>query len=369
MSYCVYAISKDIEIVELSKGAELIVEPDEWNYLYIGCTDNFERRMDEHFKCAHNESYERSQKFYNRIRNCWDAFDKTILVHGIKTEQEAKDLEIELIAKYNSHKNGMNSTRGGDGASPGADNPKARAIRAYNNSTGEETPYGCISVCARELELSEKSISDVLSIRRPDTQVTSMTGIRYQIKYNDDTTPFVENMPTWHEKHMGANNYGARKIRVFNNSTNEEVGPYMCIAECARKLELSENGIYQVLYKNNLASQVKSVHDIWYQIKYVEDTNPFVVNMLPPNENKLGGKNYNAKPVCAFGKLYDSAATASRCLIEVVDTKSKGNFIVSWIYFKKFPENVFYASKKFYELYKDSDYKITKSLADDFNRR
>ncbi|AGE54817.1 GIY-YIG catalytic domain-containing endonuclease [Paramecium bursaria Chlorella virus MA1D] len=347
MSWCVYAISKDISIIDLMEGSMLFADSDEWNYLYIGVTNDFDRRMDEHYRDAHNESYEWSQKFYRHIRNKWDDFDKTILVNNITSEQEAKDLEIELIAKYNSYKNGMNSTRGGDGASPGADNHRARAIRVYNNSTGEETSYDCITECAKELKLSRKRIDNVLSsVRITDTQSMSTTGIRYQFKRIEDTTSFIENMPSWHEKHVGTNNYGAREIRVFNNSTNEEVGPYTCIAECARKLKLSENGIYQVLYKNNPASQVKSDHDVWYQIKYIEDTSPFIVNMLPPNEKKMGGRNYNAKPICAFGKLYDSASSAGRSLIEVVDTINI-NFIIAWIYHKKIRRTFFMFPKSF----------------------
>ncbi|ABT14654.1 hypothetical protein NY2A_B255R [Paramecium bursaria Chlorella virus NY2A] len=86
MTWVVYAISKNIPFVVLSEGAMLLLDPEEWNYVYIGVTNNFERRMDEHFNLAHNESYKTSQKFYNRIRDKWNEYDKTILVRGIRSD-------------------------------------------------------------------------------------------------------------------------------------------------------------------------------------------------------------------------------------------------------------------------------------------
>lgn len=217
MSWVVYAISKDIQIIETPDGSVLMVDPEEDKLLYIGYTDNFSRRMKQHFNCAHDESYEWSQKFYNRIRNKWDDFDKTILVRGIRPEQEAKDLEIELIEKYNSHKKGMNSTPGGDGVAPGADHPNARAIRAYNNSTKEETLYTYFGECVAELGISESRISMVLSTYTP--QAKSKDGIWYQFKYSEDTTPFIENMPTKSEKksdaQKGGTNPNAKSVCVF----------------------------------------------------------------------------------------------------------------------------------------------------------
>ncbi|ABT14696.1 hypothetical protein NY2A_B297R [Paramecium bursaria Chlorella virus NY2A] len=362
MFWVVYAISKNIPIVDLSEGAMLLLDPEEWNYLYIGFTHQFEVRMGQHFNNAHDDSYEWSQKFYNRIRNRWDDFDKTILVRGIKTEQEAKDLEIELIAKYNSYKNGMNSTRGGDGASPGADNHMARKIVAYNNSTGEETSYEYIKECAKKLGIIESNIGNILFSDSSHTQTKSKDGVYYQFKYAEDMTPFVENMPTPGEKRSGEDNSMARAIVSYNNSTGEETS-YTYIVECAEKLGISESNISQVLSPDYINSQAKSKDGTWYQFKYEDDMTPFVDHMPTPNEKKSGGRHPRANPVCAFGKLYECAQTASDILIEVVDTNDK-KFICNWIHRKKFPGDVFKVSKEFYELYKDSDIQITKSHID-----
>ncbi|ABU43826.1 hypothetical protein AR158_C281R [Paramecium bursaria Chlorella virus AR158] len=363
MSWVVYAISKNIPIVDLLGGAMLIVDPETWNYLYIGVTNNFERRMKEHYFNAHDESYETSQKFYRRIRNRWDAFDKTILVRDIRTEQEAKDLEIELIAKYNSYKNEMNSTRGGDGFVSGADNPNARAIRVYNNYTGEETLYEYIGECVEKLGIFNDSINSVLSPKTNQSQAKSKDGTWYQFKYAEDMTPFAENMPTRYEKILGADNPTARAIRAHNNSTGEET-LYEYIGECVEKLGISESSISNVLSPEYNYSQAKSKDGIWYQFRYAEDMTPFAENMLTKSEKqsiaRKGDRNPRAIPVCAFGKLYECAQTASDILIEVVDTDDK-KFISQWIYKKKFSDDIFKVSKEFYESYKDSDIRITKA--------
>lgn len=55
-------------------------------------------------------------KFANAIRKWgWEAFESTILVEGIQTQEELNRLEIYYIKVYDSFNNGYNSTLGGDG--------------------------------------------------------------------------------------------------------------------------------------------------------------------------------------------------------------------------------------------------------------
>ncbi|ABT14655.1 hypothetical protein NY2A_B256R [Paramecium bursaria Chlorella virus NY2A] len=260
----------------------------------------------------------------------------------------------------------MNSTLGGDGAASGANNPNARAIRVYNNSTGEESLYTYIGECAKKLGISESSIKSVLSPEYNYSQAKSKDEIWYQFRYEEDDTPFMEHMPTPTEKMSDVNNHNARAIRVYNNSTGEETS-YEYIKECAEKLGISEKNISKVLSPEKMNTQAKSEDGIWYQFKYSEDMTPFVKDMSTPNEKMMGGRNPQSKPMCVFGKLYDSAATASRCLIEVANT-SDTQFIKKWIYKNKFPDDIFKVSKDFYESYKDSDNRITKILYDDFDK-
>jgi group I intron endonuclease len=77
---------------------------------------------------------------------------------------------------------------------------------------------------------------------------------------------------------------------------------------------------------------------------------------------QVGGKNHNSKPLCVFGKLYASASTASNILREVCDTAREDNFMVSWVKRKKHQHNIFYVSREFFTIMKDTDLCITRDL-------
>ena len=83
---------------------------------YIGYTNSdkgFEIRKYEHLLNAlrHNKK----SKFYNCLRKYTNDFIWEIIIQNIESKDEAKKLEIEYIIKYDSYKNGLNSTEGGDG--------------------------------------------------------------------------------------------------------------------------------------------------------------------------------------------------------------------------------------------------------------
>lgn len=87
----------------------------ETNKSYIGYTNSikgFERRKYEHYNNGFNGH---KSKFYNALRKYPDKFEWTILVDSIKTHEEAKIKEIELISEFDTYRNGYNSTMGGDG--------------------------------------------------------------------------------------------------------------------------------------------------------------------------------------------------------------------------------------------------------------
>ncbi|AGE56565.1 GIY-YIG catalytic domain-containing endonuclease [Acanthocystis turfacea Chlorella virus NE-JV-2] len=77
---------------------------------------------------------------------------------------------------------------------------------------------------------------------------------------------------------------------------------------------------------------------------------------------RTGGKNYNSKPVCVFGKLYDSASTASKLLREVCNTTSEYNFIAKWIQKPIHHHNIFYVTKEFYNETKYATKIITRDV-------
>lgn len=56
------------------------IDPNDFKYVYIGLTNQFEERMYHHLRCTNDTDYKTSKKLYNRIRHYgWDAFDKIIL--------------------------------------------------------------------------------------------------------------------------------------------------------------------------------------------------------------------------------------------------------------------------------------------------
>lgn len=74
------------------------------------------------------------------------------------------------------------------------------------------------------------------------------------------------------------------------------------------------------------------------------------------------GKHPKAKAVCAFGKLYDSASSASKILRDVCDTMRDDNFMKDWAKHTKHRYNVFYVSKEFYNAMKGFTECITRDM-------
>lgn len=83
--------------------------------VYIGKTSKtLKERIASHKKDLSRKEYKNS-KFYNAIRKY--GFDSIIweVVEDDVLDENINNLEIELIKKFDSYKNGLNSTTGGDG--------------------------------------------------------------------------------------------------------------------------------------------------------------------------------------------------------------------------------------------------------------
>ena len=93
--YCVYKITNKLN-----------------GKIYIGMSKNLDNRWS-----SNGIHYKNSKRFYNAIQKYgWDNFEKIVLEEGLSFE-EACDLEIESISKYNSRdkKIGYNIAEGGNG--------------------------------------------------------------------------------------------------------------------------------------------------------------------------------------------------------------------------------------------------------------
>lgn len=362
--FCVYAISCNIPILDTSIGTVLLVDPAAEKLVYIGYTKSFEERMKLHKRDSHNLNYTVSQKFYNRIRNRWDEYDKIILVDNIKTERDALDTEVNLIALYNSYHKGLNSTPGGECGNciSGADHYRSRKIIGFDCETNTETRvYDWIGEAEEDLDLVSGT-SLVLRKCPNANQVYSKKFKRYfQFKYEDDPVPFVIDMPRPGQKRSGAVNNKARKIVGFDSELNETTRVYDWIYEAVIDLDLKQ-GIKLVLNDTRPTHQqvYSNKFKRYFQFKYVDDPTPFVRDMPRPTEKRSGGSNGRAKPVCAYGKLYETAKAASQGLRDRGITKSKNDFVVYWISLNMHSDQVFYVSSAFYEEYKNEI--ITKEM-------
>jgi predicted GIY-YIG superfamily endonuclease len=161
MDVCVlYAIvHKDIQIKY--KNDEIIIDivPSIFKYLYIGYTNDFERRMKEHLIKSLDTSYQSSQKLYRRLRSHgWNSYNKIIIKSGL-TREKAKKYEIKTIEKYNSFELGLNSTPGGDGSGTGINHYRAQPVNIYNNTTKEITSFMWMGDAADFLGIKSKFVS------------------------------------------------------------------------------------------------------------------------------------------------------------------------------------------------------------------
>jgi hypothetical protein len=67
-----------------------------------------------------------------------DQWNNKVLIDNIPTLAEAKRLEIKMIAKYDTYKNGYNSTPGGDGHGPKSKETKKKISEGNKNKPKSE---------------------------------------------------------------------------------------------------------------------------------------------------------------------------------------------------------------------------------------
>ena len=283
------------------------VDPGEFKYAYIGYTKDFDIRMKQHLQHANDLEYKVSAKLYNRLRYYgWDNFDKIILMSGL-SEEEAKDAEIETIAKYNTFEQGLNSTLGGDGVRGvwGASHPCAQAVNIYNNLTDEITSFTWGGDAAEYLGIERYCVYQVLN---PSNTVLQTYSPKFdgwfQIKHAYDDTPFIENMPSRYKKTSGDNHCRARAIKLHNNTTNE-IFSFTTVKSAADYLAIDRKRISTVLGNNSVSQTYSPKFDAWFQAKYVDDNTSFVDNMMSRDEKTSGDNCYRARSI----KLYNNSTT------------------------------------------------------------
>ena len=162
--------------------------------LYIGYTHDFSNRYYWH-KFDSNRinvdgTWKTDHKFYRCARaHGWDSF-AIFLVEDLLTEKEAKKREVFWIKHFDSYKNGLNSSEGGEGIGQGANHLKARAVILKDIDTGEEYVFDWIGGAAKWLGIQDgKFMVNVLNGTTKQIYNSDKTH-RFAVKYKGDTTPW-----------------------------------------------------------------------------------------------------------------------------------------------------------------------------------
>ena len=343
--YAIFLEDEDLRLIQTGETYKF-VSLNKYKRLYFGITNqSFEARMTRHRLCAKNIDYKTSKKLYNCIRIYgFENFKKVVIRHDL-TFEDAKELEICYIAKYDTFKNGLNSTKGGEGVGSGGDHPNSRPVILLNNDTGEIVSFESIKEASTFLNISEDSISKVLS---PNNNIRQTFSEKYatwfQVKYIEDTMPWIDHMKTRREcnqKNIIVMNIITRVSKTFDG---------ICIA--AQHFNISETNISQVL--RDINSQFTIENDR-YDAQYDPPTRPWKYDIPSPQElngiaNKQAVVAYDEDGMCVYD--FVSAKDAN-----VATGISRASISMSATHKRSFGGT--YNDKKLYWEFKDPDKRAT----------
>lgn len=303
---CVYVIvSNNVEIIDKDGVFRFDVDIDLFKYMYIGMTNDFERRMGEHLYIMNKPDFTTSQKLYNRLRDRgWENYNKIVIARDL-TQEEAKVKEIETIAEYKTFELGLNSTPGGDIGLCGGDNPNAEAVNLYNNTTGEIVSFLYMRGADRYLGVKDRVKNDANPNGGSHQIWSPIHNAYFQAKKASDDTPFVIDMPTPREKISKGKR---KKIVVVNIITKIEQN-FDCADDAASYFGILKINIFKVINREENIKQftVKTGKHIGrYDAQYVPKTREWDYDILPKNKAQALKKII---PVVAFDEdanlIYD----------------------------------------------------------------
>jgi hypothetical protein len=256
-------------------------------YVYIGYTNNFKKRKSQHCDNIKNLNFKKSLKLYNRLRKHGiDAYDMIILRSGL-TLEEAKSIEIDMIAKYKTFEFGLNSTPGGENGPMvfGEDHWSSRPINIHNNKTSEVFSFGWLGGAAKYLDINFDNVAGVLYGSHSDQTFSIKHDAFFQVKCAFDDTPWIDNMPTPNEKRM---EYGTSIIVMdIDTRISQE---FDSISKAARKFDINTANISAVL--SGKANQFL-VNKCRYDVQYTPPTRDWNYDILHPHA-MMGIKNREA---------------------------------------------------------------------------
>lgn len=205
---------------------------------YFGITNNFEKRMSSHksYNCDDN------RKLYNSIKKYgWENFDKEIVLTS-RCRTEILEFEKYYIAEFDTWKNGLNSTPGGDGGALGGEAPNAVKVRSYHIPTEEERIFNSLVDASDELDIDANSISKVIRGK------INRTGDYIFKKYDPDNPnePFdISSLLTSEEARIkaSATSREARKLAIVGTHLTGFTIEFEAVIDAHRALGISDGHI------------------------------------------------------------------------------------------------------------------------------
>lgn len=232
--------------------------------VYIGIT----KRKPEH-RWKRGNGYKDNEHFYRAIRKYgWDNLSHEIVADGL-AKQQACDLEIELIAKYDST------------------NPD----KGYNHSTGGE--YGALGVhpsveTRRKLSEANKGIHRSAETRRKDSEARKGKHLSVEtrrklselhrggIPWNKGKHFSLEARKKMSESHKGANNqnYGKHRSAETRRKISEAQSKSVVCVETGKQYASTREAAKAIGQRNNghISSVCRGIRKTagGYHWKYVE---------------------------------------------------------------------------------------------------
>lgn len=215
------------------------------NKIYIGKTNNLERRWSEHIANATSNDdarIKRSPKLYNSIiKYGADQFVKEIIFQS-ENEKLVYEKEIEYIKTYNSINEGFNITLGGEGFLSSDKNPTTKLFAEDINDI--------IKLYCKDL-LSTYNIAKLYNVHPTSISLILRKERIKNPKLIDDAEKSIKNK--WSQNMLGEDNPSSKlsnndrlKIVFLRKTTN------LTINELAEKFHVGASTIKRVIKRTSI---------------------------------------------------------------------------------------------------------------------
>lgn len=220
---------------------------------YIGITtQSIDRRWDQHKNESIGETGLNLNHFHLAIRKYgWDNFEKTIL---LKIESDTKEhlieslkqLEVFYIEKYNSYKNGYNSTIGGEGIITDLNNKKVLVF----NELGQ-----FLDTCSSRVEAAKKYNVLASNVGECCNRIIQSSGWKNNLRLifrNEDDIVTQEDL----NRIKKARKNQPVPVKCYDFNTGELLGEYESIVQAERETGIDSDSISKCsLYKTKSTIQ------------------------------------------------------------------------------------------------------------------